>query len=120
MDIWREGRYLDLWSVVHFLSGVVFIGWMLLFGFGVGVIFPIYLVLIIVWEIFEHKREIHEHMPNKFVDIVIGLLGFLSVFVLVDGGSQMPLYLLIVLTLVFLIMNLLGLSAYLKRPKHEL
>src|SRR3989344_1667226 len=58
MDIWRHGKYLDMWSLVHFLSGFVLCG--LFYWLESG----------FIWII--------EPSVNVIVDIVVGLLGFFS------------------------------------------
>lgn len=77
MDIWKHGKYIDLWSVVHFLSGFVLAGLWYVFGFGfipaiVGSIF-----LLLLWEIVEEVTKIIEPSINVIFDIITGFLGFL-------------------------------------------
>ncbi|OHA88875.1 MAG: hypothetical protein A3C70_01660 [Candidatus Zambryskibacteria bacterium RIFCSPHIGHO2_02_FULL_43_14] len=78
MDIWKHGKYLDLWSLVHFLSGFILCG----FFYWLGLSFfwtSIYsIVLLVLWEIFEFFIEIIEPSVNVAVDIAVGLLGFFS------------------------------------------
>lgn len=75
MDIWRHGRYVDLWSLVHFLSGALLaLGF---FGLGFGLLWTIAssLVLLIAWEVFEWAIRIIEPTANVMVDILVGALG---------------------------------------------
>lgn len=78
MDIWKHGKYADLWSVVHFLS-----------GFLLGVIFftldytflsalLISTILLLLWEVFEWIAKISEPSVNVAMDIVFGLAGFFA------------------------------------------
>ncbi len=76
MDTWKHGRYVDLWSVVHFLSGLL-IGTALFwlgFSFPVALLFAV--LLVIAWELYEWLLGIIEVSPNVALDIGIGLLGF--------------------------------------------
>ena len=78
MDIWKHGKYLDLWSLVHFLSGFVLCG--LFYWLGSGFIWTLVYttMLLILWEIFEFLIKIIEPSWNVAVDILVGLVGFFS------------------------------------------
>lgn len=75
-DIWKHGKYLDLWSLVHFLSGAILasITWHvdLSFAWALGVS----LVILLAWEMFEAVSKIIEPSVNVAVDIAVGLAGF--------------------------------------------
>lgn len=75
MDIWRHGRYVDLWSLVHFLSGVLLALGFYGLGFGFMAALMFSLILLIAWEVFEWAIRIIEPTPNVLIDIVIGALG---------------------------------------------
>lgn len=75
MSIWKEGKYVDTWAVTHFLWGVIFAWWLQLVGLSVGPASVIYLIGAIVWEIVEVKIA-KEHIYNKIIDVIIGLVGF--------------------------------------------
>ena len=79
-QIWEEGKYLDLWNIPHFLIGIL-IGFALIF-FSVPLIYSLIIVFLIKlsWEIYEHINVIKETIPNKILDIVTGLLGYLFIF----------------------------------------
>ena len=96
-DIWSEGKWLDLWSVVHLLSGVS-IG----FGFyflNLGNIFTALsvLVLLVLYEGWEMYVRIEEAPTNRFMDVVVGMVGFVPAFYFVA-----PLFSFSMLVLVFL------------------
>lgn len=81
-DIWREGEWLDLWSVVHFLSGMS-VG----FGFyfahiSAPVATTIAFFSFIAYELWEAKVGIEETPSNRFMDVVVGMASFLPVFFL--------------------------------------
>ena len=78
MDIWKHGKYLDMWSLVHFLSGFVLCG--LFYWLESGFIWTLIYssILLLLWEIFEFFISIIEPSVNVIVDIVVGLLGFFS------------------------------------------
>ncbi len=81
-DIWREGRWLDLWSVVHLLSGIL-VGFGLFFlHLGVFSSVVIALLLLILYEMWEAMVGIAEEPTNRFMDVVVGMTGFLPAFFL--------------------------------------
>ena len=81
-DIWREGKWLDLWSVVHFLSGmsVGFAIYLLKFGSVPAVV--IALLLFTAYEMWEALVHIQETTANRVLDVVVGMVSFLPTFFL--------------------------------------
>ena len=79
-DIWREGKWLDLWSAVHFLTGISagLGGYFLHFGAIPSVI--ITLVSLICYEMWEAMVGIAETPTNRFMDVVVGMASFLPTF----------------------------------------
>lgn len=79
-DIWREGRYIDLWSLVHTLSGVIggLIAYYTPFAFWSA--FSIATVVFILWEIFERLAIVEEYFTNQITDVLFGQLGFVLAF----------------------------------------
>ena len=73
---WEEGRYVDKWTIPHFLCGC---------GIGIAtsalkIKYPtdwiIAISLIIGWEIREYVIPPREYWENRIVDIIVGLAGF--------------------------------------------
>jgi hypothetical protein len=84
-DIWREGKYLDLWSVVHFLSGASLgLGFYFLRFLDLGVTGSIVIVflLLVAYELWEAMVKIAETPQNRILDVVVGMTSFLPVFLL--------------------------------------
>ena len=81
-DIWREGEWLDLWSVVHFLSGmsVGFGFYFLQFDARASVLLA--LISFSAYEMWEALAKIEETPANRFMDIVVGMVSFLPTFFL--------------------------------------
>lgn len=76
---WKEGKYIDAWSIVHFISGLL-LGFILnALGFSIFEGFLIAAFLVILWEIIEPFiwKGWHETWQNRVVDIIIGLIGYL-------------------------------------------
>lgn len=77
-DIWREGKWLDFWSVVHLLSGISVAFGLSLFGFGLWPAFIIATLLFIAYEMWEAIEKIEETPQNRFMDVVVGQVSFLA------------------------------------------
>jgi len=86
-DIWREGKWIDLWSVVHFLSGVSFGLGATFFKFGAVPTIVIVFLLLVAYEMWEAMVKIHETPQNRFMDVVVGMASFVPAFFLVQGLS---------------------------------
>lgn len=79
-DIWREGEWLDLWSVVHFLSGMsVAFGLYLLHFDAVAAIVIAFLGLTL-YEMWEALVKIEETFPNRVMDVVVGMASFVPTY----------------------------------------
>ena len=73
---WEEGRYVDQWTIPHFLCGA---------GIGIAasalkIHYPTDLIiaisLIIGWEIREYLIPPKEYPENRIVDAIVGFAGF--------------------------------------------
>ncbi|MDQ5955692.1 MAG: hypothetical protein QG621_696 [Patescibacteria group bacterium] len=74
--MWREGAWLDLWSLVHLLSGVSFGLGISYLHFGALPSFLLVLVLLIAYELWEAMVRIAEAPTNRLMDVMVGLLGY--------------------------------------------
>ena len=79
-DIWREGKWIDLWSVVHFLSGISLGLGTYFFKFGIQSSFVIVFLLLIAYEMWEAMVKIEETPHNRFMDVVVGMTSFTPTF----------------------------------------
>lgn len=77
MDIWKHGRYVDLWSLVHVLTGALLAIGCYGLGYGFWTATTLSFALLIAWELFEWAIRIIEPSMNVAVDIAVGILGFL-------------------------------------------
>ena len=82
-DIWREGEWVDLWSVVHFLSGISLGFCLYIVHFGAAASVVLALVLLTAYEMWEAMVQIEETPANRFMDVVVGMASFLPTFFLV-------------------------------------
>lgn len=88
-DIWREGEYLDLWSVPHFLSGMAVALILFLFGFATNAAFIIAFLLLVAYEMFEAIVKIEETHWNRILDVVVGMVSFTPTFLLAPQFPRM-------------------------------
>ncbi len=72
---WEEGRFFDLWMVVHFLSGLSGGLSNVLFGLSTLGVYALGASLLIVWELVEFARGIRETWENRALDLVVGVAG---------------------------------------------
>lgn len=79
-DIWREGKWLDLWSVVHFLTGMSLGLGLYFLKLGVPASVIIAFLLLVVYEMWEAMVKIEETPQNRFMDVVVGMASFLPTF----------------------------------------
>ena len=87
-DLWREGKWLDLWSVVHLLSGVSTAFAITWFGFGLAASAVIAFLLFVAYELWEAMVKIEETPQNRSMDVVVGMVSFVPTFFLVQGTSS--------------------------------
>lgn len=72
---WAEGRFFDLWMIVHFLSGLSGGLSNVFFGLSPLGVYALGTALLIVWEIAEYARGIRESWENRVLDLVVGVAG---------------------------------------------
>ena len=79
-DMWREGEYLDLWSVPHFLSGMAVALGLAILGLTLPVATVVAFVMLVAWEFFEYFADIEEGRMNSMMDVVVGMFSFAPTF----------------------------------------
>lgn len=68
-DTWgREGEYVDLWSIPHFLLGV--------FAYLLGIDLIRVAAIAATWELIEIAARVHEHPTNRATDVVLAVVGW--------------------------------------------
>lgn len=83
-DIWREGEYLDLWSVPHFLSGALLACFIYLLHLEFIYALVLATILLIAYEIFEYVIDIYESVWNRRLDVVVGLASFIPLTLIIS------------------------------------
>lgn len=89
-DIWREGKWLDLWSLVHFLSGISLGFGIWFFKFGAMSSIVIAFLLLVGYELWEAMVKIEETPQNRFMDVVVGMASFLPTFLFAASRLSLP------------------------------
>lgn len=79
-DIWREGQWLDLWSVVHFITGAAIGFFPRYLGVDTVPAFAIVFLLLVMYEMFEAIAKIEETPTNRIMDVVVGMTSFTPVY----------------------------------------
>lgn len=78
--MWREGEWLDLWSVVHFLSGMS-VGFVLYtFKFAAPAAAIVAFLAFFAYEMWEALVKISETPTNRVMDVVVGMVSFWLAF----------------------------------------
>ncbi|MFA6077048.1 MAG: hypothetical protein WC735_03155 [Candidatus Paceibacterota bacterium] len=82
VKVWKNGKFLDLWSVNHTLAGgllgAVIYFYNIDFYFG----FFISFMIMLAWEIIEIINGLHEEKWNKVTDVITGVFGFTIIYIL--------------------------------------
>ncbi len=109
-DIWREGEWLDLWSVVHLLSGVL-LG-LSFYALHIGAVAAVVsgVLLLAVYELWEGSVQIEETPANRVLDIATGMASFLLVFFVVAPAlsGEAFAYFFAVVSVADIVMSVLG------------
>jgi hypothetical protein len=79
VDRWKKGRVLDLWSIPHFLLGILcaFIPFYSHLTFEY--VFVSMVVLAFLWEIGEYIAGIKETIWNNIADVLLPIISFLII-----------------------------------------
>ena len=85
-DLWKEGEYVDLWSMVHFLVGMIAGFVPIFFNISFVLALVIFSVLIGVWGIMKLILRHSTFKVNSFLDAVIGATGFASTTLVISFG----------------------------------
>lgn len=93
-DIWREGKWLDLWSIVHALTGASLGFAFSLFSRGEISSVIIMLLLLTAYEMWEYIVHIEETFTNRVMDVVVGMASFLPIYLSIAPRLTLTAYIL--------------------------
>lgn len=107
---WSEGRWLDLWTLVHISGGVVAgiffqaihmqLGWAVLVG----------LIAATLWEIREHAIGVQEIIANSVLDVLIAAMASYASYTILETVPEM--YWLEILLVAIALWSFLGYIGY--------
>jgi len=110
-----EGAFIDMWSIPHFLTGVVIALVLVLLNTTFLTGFLITLFIATGWELFEITFKIYEIPTNSIVDIILSLIAY-SLFFYIPRwfslDSKSTSILLYIMIVIFIILMILGWVAY--------
>ena len=105
--VWRLRKFIDYWSMPHFLLGTLIAMIVRVFGHPVLPLFFITLAIAILWEFVEMRLRIREARINVASDIFMPLLAYTVTLWLTGGTLSMQheqLVALLIVTIVFYIL----------------
>src|SRR6056297_1660349 len=113
ISIWNEGKYLDFWSINHIISGFLLgeILYFLKINFWLSL--AISITIMIAWEVYEIFKNIHETCWNRLSDLIVGMIGFLTMYhlFLLDNFNHHKIVFILCI-IVWLFLELWGYIAY--------
>ena len=68
--------------------------------------------LLFLWEVYEILVKIKETVANRVLDIVFGLIGYAAMYIVMNLELLNNILLFLIVTILFVIMNLWGWVAY--------
>jgi hypothetical protein len=98
-DPWKNGKFVDLWSIGHFILGMLLAYAIPFLEIRFSWAFFTALLIMFLWELFEVFAKIKETMTNRIIDILLGLLGFLLIIPLFSHVGQNTLIVIFVFLL---------------------
>lgn len=103
-DIWKEGKWIDSWTVNHVLSGILSGSILYIFNISLLWSFIISSVLFVGWEVIEFILK-WESLTNQFIDVVANYLGY-GIFYYFYYSLNQPFDIKIVFLMIFIFLAL--------------
>ncbi|MBX3173882.1 MAG: hypothetical protein KF709_05685 [Gemmatimonadaceae bacterium] len=72
---WREGRFFDLWMLVHLVAGFTGATTNVVWNLTTPRVVAVAIALMLAWEVAEFVAGVRESWENRLLDIAIGLVG---------------------------------------------
>lgn len=122
-DWWKRGRAFDLWSIPHFLFGIVTALLPSLFGVSLAQALVLTLTLALSWELFERYAGVKETFLNGLADVLLPIVAFTGISFLLRvyafHPDELAVFMSATLTL-YCYTNLSGWLAYRRRKREFL
>lgn len=120
-DWWQKGRAFDLWSIPHFLFGILMAFSPPLTGISFLTVLSLTAILAILWELFEKYIGIKETVLNRLLDVFLPIGACIVTSYALLSYSYRREELLVVATAVFILYiftNISGWMAYRRRNRN--
>lgn len=119
-DWWQKGRAFDLWSIPHFLFGILMGFLPPLTGISFLTTLSLTIILAMLWEVYEKFVQIKETVTNSLLDIVLPIVA-LTLTTYLIRIYPLEYHELLVMTgavlLVYIFTNISGWLAYRRRNR---
>jgi len=113
---YAEGRFFDLWMVVHVLAGVEIALIAIFTKISQKSAYIYAAAVLVLWEVGEILLNIQEAPSNRGIDVIVGIVGFALVFeFLKDEENKLTSGRIVIATLALLATSLVGWLAYHQR-----
>lgn len=119
-DWWQKGKAFDLWSIPHFLFGILTAFLPALTDLSFLTALALTIILGMLWEIYEKFVAIKETVQNSLLDIILPIVAFTLTSYVLRIYSFHREELLVVATAVFIVYaftNISGWLAYRRRNR---
>lgn len=119
-DWWQKGKAFDLWSIPHFLFGILTAFLPALTDLSFLTALALTIILGMLWEIYEKFVDIKETIQNSLLDIILPIVAFTLTSYVLRIYSFHREELLVVATAVFIVYaftNISGWLAYRRRNR---
>lgn len=114
--MWNEGKYVDLWSLIHFLFGILFVFAADFFEITFVVALIVLTVVAALWEVIEFvSGKAGEYFSNRVADIIFSDLGFIFMyFILLLNTVSKEVYTIgfVIFVAIFIALNINGWRNY--------
>lgn len=120
-DWWQKGKAFDLWSIPHFLFGILTAFIPPLTGVSLLIALTITLLFALFWELYENFIGVKERIQNSLLDIILPIVAFTLtsyLFLLYSFTYEELVVFASAVGLVYLFTNISGWLAY-RRRNHD-
>lgn len=119
-DLWKKGRAFDLWSIPHFLFGILMAFASSLTELSFSFALVLTLVLAVLWELFEMRLGIQETVLNSLLDVFLPIAAYIitSYVLLLQPYHREDIGVVSIAVLIlYLFTNISGWLAYRRRSR---
>lgn len=119
-DLWRKGRAFDMWSIPHFLFGVLMAFLPPLADMSFSMMLTLTAILAVLWELLEMNIGIKETVLNSLLDVFLPIVGYIiTSYVLLFNSYHREdiMVVAIAVSAIYLFTNISGWRAYRRRQR---